>query len=82
MLHESAFAVHVFVHEFVAVLAGKNRFKHSLVSAFASLIAACLAKTWSQMPPLPEMKGAPRRNRILDSENDLLGIAIAQLHTT
>ena len=34
------------------------------------------------MPPLPEMKGAPRQNRIFDSENDLLGIAIAQLHTT
>ena len=39
-------------------------------------------KTWSQMPPLPEMKGAPRPNRIFDSENDLLGIAIVQLRTT
>ena len=32
------------------------------------------------MPPLPEMKGATGRDRILDSENDLLGLGMAQLH--
>ena len=33
------------------------------------------------MPPLPEMKEAAGRDGILDSENDLMGIGIAQLHT-
>lgn len=61
------------------VPAGVDRFSGGPLESQS--IYPCVGDSWSWMPPLSEMQGAASGNCVLDSEDDLLWLGIAQLDT-